>query len=287
MKWLPFLSCGVFLLLIAACQHDLSCEGCVVTPPNSRDTLPANYPFANGFCNGVFLGLAIPPHDSARYSETDILPDSLFLDMPAAGDQGSQGSCSAWATVYGAGSYYNHILTGAPYTDSSLLSPNYTYNQITKGNCTCTSIFDHLYLLETQGACSLKAMPYNAAECVLQPDSVQMKKAVPFKIRTWQTVDLTNRALIKQQLLHKSPVLFATYPDEGFKRPLPPYIISKRVGPAPSGHAMVICGYNNAKKAFRVMNSWGKGWADNGFAWIDYDFFVQNLADMVGAVIIY
>jgi C1A family cysteine protease len=50
---------------------------------------------------------------------------------------------------------------------------------------------------------------------------------------------------------------------------------------------MVICGYNDAKKAFRVMNSWGKGWADNGFAWIDYDFFAQNLVDMVGAVIIY
>jgi hypothetical protein len=48
-----------------------------------------------------------------------------------------------------------------------------------------------------------------------------MKKAIPFKIRTWQTVDLANRALIKQQLLHKLPVLFATYPDEGFKRPLP------------------------------------------------------------------
>jgi len=231
--------------------------------------------------------MTIPQHDSARYSLTDLLPDSLLLDMPPAGDQGSQGSCSAWATVYAAGSYYNHIVKGTPYNDSTLLSPKYTYDQLTKGNCVCTSIFDHLYLLETQGACSLKDMPYNPAECAVQPDSVQVKKAVPFKIRTWYTVDLTNRALIKQQLLHKMPVLFATNPDDGFRRPLPPYLLSKRTGPSPNGHAMIIVGYNDARKAFRVMNSWGKSWADNGFAWIDYEFFVQNLADPTGAVIVY
>jgi hypothetical protein len=39
------------------------------------------------------------------------------------------------------------------------------------------------------------------------------------------------------------------------------------------GHAMVVVGYDDARKAFEVMNSWGMGWANNGYAWIRYDDF--------------
>ncbi|NUO50676.1 MAG: C1 family peptidase [Polyangiaceae bacterium] len=33
------------------------------------------------------------------------------------------------------------------------------------------------------------------------------------------------------------------------------------------GHAMVLVGYKGA--AFRVVNSWGSGWGDSGFCWLD------------------
>ncbi len=36
---------------------------------------------------------------------------------------------------------------------------------------------------------------------------------------------------------------------------------------------MVVIGYNDTKNAFKVMNSWGTKWGDNGFAWIDYANF--------------
>jgi C1A family cysteine protease len=286
MRWLAFLL--LVALSLHACQREISCEQCPMPPVTLRDTLPKDYPFSNGHCPGTkLLGVSIPFHDSARLSVTDVLPDSLLLDMPEAGDQGSQGSCSAWATVYAAGSYYAHIVGGKPYSDSTLLSPKYTYNQITKGDCVCTSITDHLYLLETQGASPLSAMPYDPKECLLQPDSLQKKKAEPFKIKSWLTVDIKNVTLIKQQLLHKMPVIFTTFPDEAFNRPSSPYIISKRTGNSAGGHAIVICGYNDAKKAFRIMNSWGKRWADNGFAWMEYSFAAKNAVEPLGCVITY
>jgi C1A family cysteine protease len=43
------------------------------------------------------------------------------------------------------------------------------------------------------------------------------------------------------------------------------------------GHMMLIIGYDDGKAnggAFRILNSWGKEWGDNGKLWIKYnDFF--------------
>lgn len=280
---------GVVLFILTSCKRELSCENCPpVTPVNTTDTLPADYDFANGYCeDGLSLGVDPQPDDSARFSFADTLPDSLQLDMPIPGDQKAEGSCSAWATVYAAGSYYFHITTGLSYSDSSLLSPAYTYNQIAKGTCTCTSIRDHLYLLKTQGACSLKDMAYNGAECLTQPDSLQQKKAGRFKIKQWYSVDLTNLALIKQQLLHKMPVIFAAHVDMGYRRPTEPYLLTHRTSYSPSPHAMVVSGYNDRIKAFRIMNSWSNKWADKGFVWIDYHYFLSNLDGLKGYVIAY
>ncbi|MEL6945121.1 MAG: C1 family peptidase, partial [Bacteroidota bacterium] len=39
------------------------------------------------------------------------------------------------------------------------------------------------------------------------------------------------------------------------------------------GHALVVIGFDDAKNAFEVMNSWGEEWGDKGFAWIEYEDF--------------
>ncbi len=48
-----------------------------------------------------------------------------------------------------------------------------------------------------------------------------------------------------------------------------------RPGPNDSfqgGHAVVLVGYDDVKKAFKVRNSWGTGWGQKGYFWIDYDY---------------
>lgn len=42
------------------------------------------------------------------------------------------------------------------------------------------------------------------------------------------------------------------------------------------GHAVIICGYSDLKKAFLIMNSWGNDYAEGGFVWISYDEFVKE-----------
>jgi C1A family cysteine protease len=271
-----------FLLFVSACQKEITPVGSESPTGETEkvDTLPHNYPFANGYCNnGTSLGISIV--DTAIYSpdSASALPNSLILDMPAPRNQGSQKSCTAWATVYAAGSYYHHIASGKPYSDTTSLNPAFTYNQITLGNCGCTPFLDHLYLLKTQGACSFVDMGYSDTDCTMQPDSGQRKRAENYKINGWQKVNLHNPTIIKRAIFEKRPVLFAITTDEGFRHLVAPYIWKKSSGSVGETHAMLVVGYDDTKKAFRIMNSWSAGWADKGFAWIDYDYFVANVLE--------
>jgi C1A family cysteine protease len=273
----------LFSLTFWGCQKEYSNElyNQIFSDSLHIDSLPANYPFAMGYCPGGSSSLGITIVDTANFvpSDTSSLPDSILLEMPVPGNQGSQGSCTSWAVVYGAANYYQHIKLQKAYSDTGNLSPKFTYNQISKGTCGCTSFLDNLYLLKTEGACSLSALPYNADECSLQPDNLQKILAQNNKIKGWEKVDLHNLTLIKRAIVEKKPVLFSMIVDEGFNRIHSPYIWKQRNGELKDGHAMIISGYDDQKNAFRIMNSWGSAWADKGFAWIDYQFFLQNVIE--------
>ena len=45
------------------------------------------------------------------------------------------------------------------------------------------------------------------------------------------------------------------------------------------GHALTIVGYDDYKfgGSFRVVNSWGREWGDNGYFWIKYSDFIENV----------
>ena len=53
---------------------------------------------------------------------------------------------------------------------------------------------------------------------------------------------------------------------------------------AAGGHAMLFIGYDDSKQAFRVKNSWGTGWAENGYVWLSYDWFTQGKVTSAAAV---
>jgi C1A family cysteine protease len=267
---------GLPLVVVVSCHKEYSSES---LQQIKIDSLPFDYPFATGYCEGVSLGISIADTSYYLPDTAALLPSSILLDMPTPGDQGSQGSCTAWATVYGVGTYYAHINTGKPYSDTGNLSPKFTYNQITKGNCTCTSFLDNLYLLKTQGACALGAMSYDPNECSKQPDSAQKNNAQSNAISGWRKLDVHNLTLIKRAVLNKKPVLFAINTDEGFNTIASPYIWQARIGPTGQPHAMIIVGYDDSKKALRIMNSWSTAWGENGFAWINYDFFIENVLE--------
>lgn len=55
-----------------------------------------------------------------------------------------------------------------------------------------------------------------------------------------------------------------------YKRGIINYLKSK---PQDSAHAMLVVGFDDDKKAIRIINSWGTNWGDHGFGWISYGYF--------------
>jgi hypothetical protein len=267
----------LFFLLTFSCRKDHSSE---TKQPVKADSLPANYSYSSGFCSGVNLGVLIPDTSIYQPDTTGILPNSLLLEMPIPGDQGNQNSCTSWATIYAIGTYYHHLKSGKPYSDTGNLSPKFAYNLITKGTCTCTSFLDNLYILKTQGSATLASMPFTPNECSKQPDSLQKINAQFNAIKNWERVNLNELAYIKRAIQEKMPVLFAIPIDSGFNKLSAPFIWATRSGPIGQLHAMVIVGYDDTKNAFRIMNSWSTSWGDKGFAWVDYRFFENNVGPL-------
>ena len=44
---------------------------------------------------------------------------------------------------------------------------------------------------------------------------------------------------------------------------------------------MVVVGYDDAKQAFRIQNSWGRTWGDGGYGWFSYEFWKRNVTPRV------
>lgn len=102
---------------------------------------------------------------------------------------------------------------------------------------------------------------------------------LPYQIQQFQrlfqpdTTKQFKRYQIKKSLSKGYPVIFNIGVEERFQLLnanndlyLPP--------PNPAAkfttHTMLIVGHSEAKKAFKVMNSWGKNWGNKGYCWIPY-----------------
>jgi C1A family cysteine protease len=218
---------------------------------------------------------ALPAHaDSSAY-------------MPPIGDQGGAGSCVAWSTGYALRAFYlaknNKFDVSKP---ENVPSPAYIFNHgaaIEHSSAPCSErgmlISTALEILRA-GVLSLAEMPYNDKVCGPAPDIEMQSRAKEFRIDGWQFVDPESFDIIKGALADGNAVVFGikiaqTFNDfkgEGVYARSPK---DKLMG----GHAMVLIGYDDERKAFHLQNSWGRDWADHGRAWLSYDTFKSDATD--------
>ena len=199
--------------------------------------------------------------------ETDLSP--LF---PKPGNQGKQGSCVAWATAYAARSYMEAKRLGEnPRKPEQIFSPAFIFNQVKVGNCKDGgSIAEALSLMKTRGVASLAEFPYDEQNCSRLPDAEVISDAKRFRIDDWKRVDINQLDDMKGQIYAGHPVIFGMFVSDGLEKLGRNQIYDEVDEPRVGGHAMVAVGYSEAKQAFKIVNSWGDDWADNGFGWISY-----------------
>ena len=77
---------------------------------------------------------------------------------------------------------------------------------------------------------------------------------------------------IKTNLLKSKPVIIGMNVYESFKRTEKTIPIPKDDEKHLGAHAMLIIGYNDEKKLFKIKNSWGERWGNKGYAYISYEY---------------
>jgi C1A family cysteine protease len=205
----------------------------------------------------------------------------ISATLPAPRTQADTSTCTSWSVTYAAASQAaRRNGLGA----AVVLSPAFTYN-IVANDHTCrnaTSTSATLDVLKNVGALPIDEYVFDAGWCGRQPTAAEKQRAARYRIKNWSRFDATDLGMVKQQIARGVPVIFAM-----------------RVGAALTGlrgdtvlnddrdlggsHAMVAVGFDDDRQAFRIQNSWGRSWGEDGLGWFGYDFWKRNVK--VGFVI--
>jgi hypothetical protein len=202
----------------------------------------------------------------------------VSLTMPPVGDQGGEGCCVPFAVGYGARSAEQYYRTNAAsYSNSTnVFSPEFLYNQVKFGaDCgSGTSMQVALDFIVANGICPYQSMPYSSTNgCTLLPTVTQLSEALNYKIGSYSKIINTDKDAIKSMVSQNHPVIVTILADNSFVNATAGFIWKTFSGSGNLPHCIVICGYDDSKNAYKIMNSWGTTWGDAGFSWIDYDFF--------------
>lgn len=260
-------------------------------------------------------GTGYEPMSEADYEKLPLtpltrayVPEAIDLSerFPTPGNQNPIGSCLSWATAYAVRSYYATAEAGTNSRNDAdwLASPSYLHNWLywlnpataNKRACKDTGAnFEVAFnFLHRYGGKSMSEYPHDRFCPVAQdagptetgrfrmdtfvrlsrPKSSQGAQSAPGDA----LVDLDR---VKLALKDGNPVLAGMWTTPALSH-LGRGDVYKDKAPSKSGpHAMVVVGYDDRRRAFRMLNSWGTDWADGGFAWFDYDTFAHNVGELI------
>ena len=210
----------------------------------------------------------------------------LSADFPPPGNQGQQSSCVAWATAYALRSYQAHVrshaslVTGDGHIDSArVFSPAFIYNQINNGRDAGSVFSDAFALMQSKGVAPLQYMPYSQNDYRTMPNPAALNVAANYRIAFWKQINVNELVELKSQLNAGYPVIIGAMVDEGFDHAGKGFVWDHVGGRQLGGHAMLVVGYDDDRNAFRVLNSWGTGWGDHGYYWLDYTLFPKVVSE--------
>ena len=130
------------------------------------------------------------------------------------------------------------------------------------------------------GVCTEERWPYDEAKTTVRPSIMAYREAFPNRFNAFYSIDLDGDARLEaivQALGARHNVLFGTSVSQSF--------MSHKDGVAhvPSSsdavvgrHAMVVCGWDPAIRAFKVRNSWGCYWGNDGYWWAGEDYIAWS-----------
>jgi hypothetical protein len=216
--------------------------------------------------------------DGERFGSTlgddPTIPSSIDLsgNFPEPGNQGEQGSCVGWATGYALKSYQEKVEEQWAFSQATTFSPAWIYNQINGGQDQGSRIDDAMQLIIDRGAATWQNMPYDDSNYTNQPSQQAIAQAANYKALQYRSISSVQQ--MKAALANRTPVVVGIMVYEDLYRLSGPNsVYNTTTGSELGGHAVTLVGYddNQFGGAFKVINSWGTGWGDDGYFWLPYD----------------
>ncbi len=224
------------------------------------------------------------------------LPESVSLAnfAPQRLNQGQQGSCVAWSSVYAARTILESSSTRND-PNQIAYSPAFVYNNIALEDCQGSYILKAMEFMQNQGALPMEDFQYDETDCSRQANNALLQKASTNKIhgfhRLTESDDVNgiNIRAIKEHLAKDAPVVIGMMVGGSFMQGMmgqkvwhPTEGDQQQMGFG--GHAMCVIGYDDRIEggAFQIMNSWGPEWGQNGLAFVRYGDFKEFVREAYG-----
>jgi len=126
------------------------------------------------------------------------------------------------------------------------------------------------------GALPVDEFAFDGAWCGRLPTTAELERAKEFRIKGWSAFDATGPDAVREQLARGVAVIFAMRITPKMRALRDDKVFDADDLPG-EGHTMVAVGYDDAKQAFLIHNSWGQSWAAGGYGWFGYDFWRRNV----------
>jgi len=195
------------------------------------------------------------------------------------------GDCVGWAVAYCSLSTQLRQSrgVGSSSDDIHVHSPRFIYSQINLGSALSGSYIyrssgtSAVDLVKSSGCSSLRTTPYITASADASgwsrtPDGRAVTEGQNY--RAFHHAICETLDDIRYSLVFGVPVVIGCYSEPALQN-FQGGGTYEWQGGKDGGHAMCIVGYDNARQAFLIQNSWGTSWGDAGRFWVGYHHFAH------------
>jgi len=239
--------------------------------------------------------------------------DSGILTAPASvdwsasqyfapiGNQGDEGSCTAWAVGYYTKTFQEALehgwdLSGASWVGGApsvayqdmIFSPDFLYHQINWGSDNGSSFYSAVNIVDTIGAATWSTMPYSQSDHTTWPSEAAWREAPIYRGDAGlQYLDVSSSVESLKTLLASGNL--ALMPVDAYN--MPEMATLDNFFNWSLNHAQTIVGYDDSVAyteegeartgAFKIANSWGDGWSGDGYWWLSYEAMMDRISQVM------